>query len=304
MKALSLSEEVAEALAAGRPIVALESSVIAQGLPRDVGPEAWRGWERAIRELGAVPATTAILGGRLAVGLSMDDIGRLADRSRGVAKAARRDLGPLAARGADAGTTVSATLALAHAAGIRVAATGGIGGVHRDFARLPDESADLRSLAELPVALCCAGAKAVLDVPATLERLESYSVPVLGYGTSSFPAFYTESTDPALLLSERVDGPVEAARALALHLALGGGGALLAIPPPKVAGLSAAIVEAAAVAAVEAAEKAGLRGKAVTPFLLAELIRLTGGLSLTANLGLLERNARVAAEVAVAWPVD
>ncbi|HUB09925.1 MAG TPA: pseudouridine-5'-phosphate glycosidase [Myxococcales bacterium] len=300
---LRLSAEVADALRAGRPIVALETSVIAQGLPQDDGPAAFGRWERAIRDAGAVPAGIAVLEGRLAVGLAASELARLADRSRAVAKAARRDLGALVQRRADAGTTVSATLAVARLAGIRVVATGGIGGVHRQFSRHPDESADLRALAETPIALVCAGAKAVLDLPATLERLETYSVPVFGHGTSVFPAFYTSpAVEDGLRLEHRFDEPPALAAALAAHFAAGGGGALVAVPPPLVDGLTAAMVEAAVTDAVEAAERAGVIGKALTPFLLAEVAERTGGLALTANLALLEKNARAAGGLASAWP--
>ncbi len=300
---LRVSDEVAEALDSGRPVVALESSVIAQGLPQARGPAAFLAWDRAIREEGAVPAGTAVLDGKLAVGITPDEVDRLADRSRQVAKAARRDLGLLAQRRADAGTTVSAMITLARLAGVRVAATGGIGGVHRQFARVPDESADLRALAETPVALFCAGAKAILDLPATLERLESYSVPVIGHGTSLFPAFYTmPSAADGLGLEHRFDEPSALAAALAAHFACGGGGALVVLPPPELPGLDAALVERAVGDALAAAARAGVAGKALTPFLLAEVAEATSGLALAANLGLLEKNARAAARVATAWP--
>ncbi len=302
--AVRITPEIDAALAEGRPVVALETSVIAQGLPAQVGPAAWVSWEAAIREEGAVPATIAVIGGCPVVGVSAEEIAHLADGARGVLKAARRDLGLLAASGADGGTTVSATLAIAHRVGIRVAATGGIGGVHRDFTRIPDESADLRALAELPVALFCSGAKAVLDLPATLERLETWSVPVIGYGTSFFPAFYTEAAheSDALRLEWRFDDPRLLARALATHFALDGGGAVVAVAPMGVAGLTAGAVERAVADAVAEASTRGVRGKALTPFLLADVAKRTGGLSLAANLTLLEKNARAAARVAVAWP--
>jgi pseudouridine-5'-phosphate glycosidase len=303
---LRLSEEVSQALADKRPIVALESSVLAQGLPEEVGPDAWQRWEQAIRAEGAIPATTAVLEGHLAVGLSRGEVERLADRGRAglkVAKAARRDLGALLQTRQDAGTTVSATLAIAHAAGIRIAATGGIGGVHRGYADTPDESADLRTLAELPVVLFCAGAKAILDVPATLERLETYSVPVWGYGTSVFPVFYTmpAGAPEALRLERRFDEPAALAAAIEIQLEVGSGGALVAVPPPEVEGLTAQAIEAAVADALVAAARAGVRGKQLTPFLLAEVAGRTGGLALHANLALLEKNAQVSARVAVAW---
>jgi pseudouridine-5'-phosphate glycosidase len=297
---LRLSEEVAEALAGKRPVVALESSVLAQGLPQDVGPDAWLRWEHAIRAEGAVPATVAVLDGRLAVGLDRASVERLADRGRHVAKAARRDLGALLASKRDGGTTVSATLAIAHLAGIRVVATGGIGGVHRAFTEAQDESADLKTLAELPVALFCAGAKAILDVPATLERLETYSVPVWGWGTSLFPLFYTmpQGTPEALRLEHRFEEPSSLAAAIATQLELGSGGVLVAVPPPEVPGLAPETIERAVEEALGAAGRGGVRGKALTPFLLAEVARRTGGLALRANLALLEKNAQVAARVA------
>jgi pseudouridine-5'-phosphate glycosidase len=302
---LRLSEEVSQALAARRPIVALESSVLAQGLPEAVGPDAWERWEAAIREEGAVPATVAVLDGRLAVGLDRGEVDRLADRGRRIAKASRRDLGALLHARRDAGTTVSATLAIARLAGIQIVATGGIGGVHRDYAEQPDESADLRTLAELPVALFCAGAKAVLDLPATLERLETYSVPVWGWATSTFPAFYTMplGAPEALRLEHRFDDPADLARALRTQLGLDSTGVLVAVPPPEIEGLAAERVEAAVAEALAAAARAGVRGKALTPFLLAEVAARTAGLALRANLGLLEKNARVSARVAAAWSV-
>jgi len=300
---LRLSPEVADALRAGRPLVALETSVVAQGLPPDRGPAAFAGWERAIRAEGAVPAGIAVLDGKLAVGLAPAELERLADRTREVAKAARRDLGALVQRRADAGTTVSATLAVARLAGLRVAATGGIGGVHREYVRHADESADLRALAETPLALVCAGAKAILDLPATLERLETYSVPVFGHGTAVFPAFYTAPAPAeAIRLEHRLDDPAQLASALAAHLALGAGGALVVVPPPEVAGLTPELVAGAVADAVRQAERAGVSGKALTPFLLAEVVERTGGLALAANLALIEKNARAAARLASVWP--
>lgn len=297
------SPEVAAALEAGLPVVALETSVLAQGLPPPYNLEAARRCEAAVRAAGAIPAAVAILDGRVVVGASPEELARLADPARRPAKAGARDLAPLLAARQDAATTVSATAAVAARVGIRLFATGGIGGVHR---RLPwdrpaaagDVSADLAELARSPVCVVSAGPKAILDLEATAEALETLGVPVLGFGTSELPAFYAASS--GLALEHRVEDAAGAAEALRIHWdGLGRReGVLLCVAPP--APLAAAEVEAAVAGALEAARRRGVTGKAATPFLLAAVAEATGGRARDANLALLENNARVAAEVAVA----
>lgn len=298
-----VSEEVAAALARGAAVVALETSVVAQGLPPPYNLEAAARQAAAVRAAGAVPAAVGVVGGRLVVGLSDAELARLGDPARRAAKAQARDLAPLLAAGRDAGTTVSATAAVAARAGIRVFATGGIGGVHRIAPGEPpaaagDVSADLAELARAPVCVVCAGPKAILDLPATAEALETLGVPVVGFGTSELPGFYTAGSGVAL--EHRVEDGRGAAALLRLHWdALGRReGVLLLVPPPEP--VAREVVEAAVAIAVDAARSRGVRGKAVTPFLLEAVARATGGRSRAANLALLERNAAVAAEVAVA----
>ncbi len=301
---LCVAEEVAEALAHGRPVVALETSVVAQGLPPPANLEAAARCAAAVRSRGAVPAAVALLGGRVVVGASEAELARLADPSRRPAKAGARDLAALAAAGRDAGTTVSATAAVAALAGIRLFATGGIGGVHRVLAGAPargagDVSADLAELARAPVCVVSAGPKAILDLAATAELLETLGVPVLGFRTSQLPAFY--AADSGIALDHRVETPAQVAATLALHWrALGRReGVLLCVPPPSP--LPRAEVEAAVARALEEARARGITGQAVTPHLLAAVAAATGGRTLAANLALLARNAEVAAEVAVAF---
>lgn len=293
---LILHPDVQSALKAGRPLVALESTVISHGLPWPENLEVARGMEATVREGGAVPATIAVLGGRVHVGLEDGEIEHLA-RSSDVWKVSRRDVPVALAQGRDGATTVAGTVMMAHQAGIRVMATGGIGGVHRGD--LTDVSADLPELARTPVLVVCSGAKAILDLPATLEWLETWGVPVVGYGTDELPAFY--SRESGLRLEARVDSPEEAAAvARALWSQEGTGGMLLCVPCPEEAAIPAGEVEEAIAQAVSEAGARGLRGKAVTPFLLARVSELTGGRSKTANLALLRNNARVAAAVAAA----
>jgi pseudouridine-5'-phosphate glycosidase len=294
--------EVREALEAGRPVVALETSVVAQGLPPPAGLEAARRCEAAVRAAGAVPAFVAVLGGRVRIGASPDELAALADPRRAAAKAGVRDLAAALAAGADAGTTVSATSAIAARAGIRVFATGGIGGVHRlapgAAGAARDVSADLAALAREPVCVVCSGPKAILDLEATAEALESLCVPVVGFRTRTLPAFYTDASPVAL--EHVVETPAAAARLLRLHWsALGRSeGVLLCVAPP--APLPAARVEAALRGALAEAAARGVAGKALTPFLLAALDRATGGDSRAANVALLERNAGVGGAVAAA----
>jgi pseudouridine-5'-phosphate glycosidase len=295
---LDIAQEVQAALQQGRPVVALESTIISHGLPWPDNLQAARQAEAVIRSSGATPATIALLAGRAVVGLTDADLQRLAT-SRDIRKASRRDLAVAIAQGADASTTVAATMLLAYRAGIRVFATGGIGGVHPVESGEPlDVSADLLELARTPVAVVCAGAKSILDLPATLEVLETHGVPVLGYATDTFPAFYLHSS--GLPVSARVDSPQEAARVLAAHWALGGGGVVLANPLPPAEALDPLEYHPVLQAAQAQARKQGVQGAALTPFLLARLAEGTNGQTLRANLALLVANARLAAAVAVA----
>ncbi|MFQ3663390.1 MAG: pseudouridine-5'-phosphate glycosidase [Chloroflexaceae bacterium] len=299
---LRLSEEVATAVDEGRPVVALESTLISHGLPYPQNLEIARALEDAVRAEGAVPATSGVVGGVPTVGMAAADLERFATRGAAVRKLSRRDLAACIAQGADGATTVAATMALAAAAGIAVFATGGIGGVHRDAAHTWDVSADLTELARTPVLVVCAGAKAILDLPATLEYLETLGVPVVGYGTAEFPAFYSRSS--GLPLSVRADGPEEVASLWAaqrFHSAIASpGGMVLCVPPPAEVALPAATVEAAISRALARAGAAGVRGPAVTPFLLAAVAEETGDESIAVNSALLRQNARVAARVASA----
>ena len=287
-----------------RPIVALESSVLAQGLPIPANAEADARVRAAVRARGAVPAVTAIVRGVPTLGLDGDDLARFLARD-GVRKVSARDLPIAMTNGSDGATTVAASLVLCTAGGLSVFATGGIGGVHRE-PRF-DESADLIELARSPVVVVCAGAKSILDLPATLERLETLGVTVVGYGTNEFPGFFTRST--GLSVSVRVDSPAEVAAIARASRALGRSGAILVtLPPPAAFALEHDEVESAVEAAIDDARRAGVRGAAVrgaalTPFLLAAVERATGGRSLQANLALLEANAGLAAEIAVALGV-
>ena len=291
---LHVLPEIQAALAARRPVVALESTVITHGLPRPANLELARQMETDVRQAGAVPATVAVLEGQVRFGLSDDELVTLATAAR-TEKINRRDLGPALAGGKTGGTTVSATMFIAHAAGARLFATGGIGGVHRGTSG--DVSADLPELARTPVAVVCAGAKSILDLPRTLEWLETAGVPVLGFRTSEFPAFFCRES--GLPVSARVETAVEAAQALRAHWDLGlGSGALVCVPCPAAEALPAEVVEAALAQSLPMAEAARISGKDLTPFLLARLAELTSGATLRANLALLRNNARHAAEIA------
>ena len=288
--------EVQAALAQRRPVVALESTLITHGLPFPVNQEVARGMEAAVREAGAVPATIAVLQGRIAVGLTPDELAYLA-RARDVRKCSRRDLPIVLAQRGDGATTVAGTMIVARMAGIRVFATGGIGGVHRGHPF--DVSADLLELAQTPVAVVCAGAKAILDLPLTLEVLETHGVPVIGYQCAHFPAFYTR--DSGLPLDIRCDTYAEVAGILKAREALGfQTGSLIATPVPAEHELPAEVAEKAIAQALKEADARGVRGKEVTPFLLARVSELTHAESRTANVALLENNARVAAGIALA----
>ena len=296
---LLLSDEVRIALDAGRPVVALESSLIAQGLPAPHNLETALAAEAAVRASGSVPATTALDAGRLVVGADRALLERLADPERGVAKAGSRDLAPLLASGRLASTTVSATMRIAHMSGIAVFATGGIGGVHRGAATSSDVSSDIDELASTPVAVVSSGAKSILDLPATMEMLETRRVPVLGYGVAELPAFYSVAS--GIRVPHRVDGPDAAAAAVRVHLALPGAGGILIVQPPREElALEAAEVEAWIVAGLRDAEASGVRGGAVTPHLLGFVARASGGRTLRVNIGLVVNNARTAGEIASA----
>jgi pseudouridine-5'-phosphate glycosidase len=293
---LTVSAEVATARASGRPVVALESTLIAHGLPRPTNLETARAAEAAVRQAGAVPATVAVWHGVPTVGLTDEQLVQLA-RAEGVFKASRRDLGAAIGLKRLAATTVSATMALAHAAGVSVFATGGIGGAHRDSEPF-DISADLTELARTPVLVVCAGAKNILHLPRTLEILETLGVPVLGYRTDAFPAFYVR--DSRLPVSCRVDSPAEAAAVFAAHAKTGGGGAVLAQPCPADVAIPEDDFTKWLVEAEDEARAAGVAGARVTPFLLARLAEWSGGRTLAANQALVIANARLAAEVAAA----
>lgn len=296
MSVVAYAAEVAAARAAGRPIVALESSVLAQGLPIPANREADRRMRDAVVAGGAVPAVTAVVRGVPTLGLTGEPLERFLARD-GVAKVSARDLPVVMAQGRDGATTVAAALTLASSAGIDVFATGGIGGVHREAPF--DESADLAELARSSVITVCAGAKSILDLPATLERLETLGVTVVGYGTDEFPGFFTART--RLRVPARVETPEAVARMLRAVRALGRPGGILVVqPPPAAAALEPALVDDAVREALRAAVADGVRGPAVTPYLLAAVERATGGRSLTANLALLEANAGLAARIAVA----
>ncbi len=291
---LVIHHEVRQALAEAKPIVALESTVITHGLPYPQNRDLARNLERTIRDRGSIPATIAILDGVITIGLEDEQVERLS-QAEGMAKVSVRDIAPAVTHKRSGGTTVAGTLAIADRVGIRVFATGGIGGVHRQAPF--DVSADLGELAKARLVVVCAGAKAILDISATLEVLETNGVPVVGFQTADFPAFYSLSS--GLKVSSRVDSAQEAADLAEAHWELGLGGCILvAVPPPRDVALERELVEPAIQAALEEAGRKGIRGQAVTPFLLAKVSQLTGGASLRANLGLLINNASVAAEIA------
>jgi pseudouridine-5'-phosphate glycosidase len=293
---VDIHPEVAAALMAGHAVVALESTLISHGLPWPVNLETARAAEASVRQEGAVPATIAICKGRPTIGLQGPNLEALA-RGVDVAKASRRDIAVAIAEGRTAGTTVAATMFLAHRAGIRLLATGGIGGAHRGSGEISwDISADLFELARTPVAVVCAGAKSILDVPRTLEILETYGVPVLSYGADDFPAFYLRSA--GVRASARVDAPEQAAAVVKAHWGLGGAGVLLAQPLPEDLALEAAAFEDKLAQAEALAAQAGIHGSDLTPFLLARLAELTGNETVRANQALIVANARLASQVA------
>ncbi|MDT7689227.1 MAG: pseudouridylate synthase [Acidobacteriota bacterium] len=293
---LKINEEVEAALSKGRAVVALESTVISHGLPRPQNLETAHRLEQIVREGGAVPATVAVIGGRLRVGLDETQLARLAEGD-GVRKVSRRDLPLAVARGEDGATTVAGTLWIASRAGLRVFATGGIGGVHRGA--LPDISADLPELARTPMTVVCSGAKSVLDLPATREWLETHGVCVLGFGCDEMPAFYTRLS--GLPVDARTDSGAEVARIAHARDGLGLEAALVVtVPVPEGFEVNAAVMEESLSEALAVASQRGVMGRELTPFLLAHMSWRSGGATLRANLALLENNARVAAEIAVA----
>jgi pseudouridylate synthase len=294
---LDFSPEVAEARSAKKPIVALESTIITHGMsyPRNV--ETALAVEHAAREMGAVPATIAVIEGRFRIGLDEQEIDRLGQLSGGVVKASRRDLALVAARKGSAGTTVAATMFIAGLAGIEIFATGGIGGVHRGAEETFDISADLVELSRTRVAVVCAGAKSILDIGKTLEFLETQGVAVVGYRTDEFPAFYARSS--GFKLEHRCDGLHDLARTIRLQREIGPGGLLIANPIPHDHALEEAAIEARIAEAVAEAKTQGVSKKEATPFLLKRVFELSGGQSLEANVALIKNNAMLAAQAAV-----
>ncbi|WP_437760998.1 pseudouridine-5'-phosphate glycosidase [Sorangium sp. So ce1389] len=295
---LSISPEVRKALAGGRPVVALESTIITHGMPYPQNLEMAQRVEAIVRRNGAVPATIAIMDGKLKVGVKAEDLERLARAGGKAAKASRRDVAALLVSGAMAGTTVATTMMAAAWAGIRVFATGGIGGVHRGAETTFDISADLEELSQTQVAVVCAGAKSILDIPKTLETLETHGVPVLGYKTEDFPAFWARQSGQKV--DHRLESAREAARVIALQFELGMGGVLVVSPIPERHAVDARAMEAWIEEAIKGAEAEGVSRKELTPFLLKRIVELTEGKSLIANIALVENNAAVAAEIAVA----
>ncbi|KKC30629.1 pseudouridine-5'-phosphate glycosidase [Caldanaerobacter subterraneus KAk] len=294
---IDLSEEVKSALEERRPVVALESTIISHGMPYPQNIETARALEEIVRENGAVPATIAIIGGKIKIGLNEEEL-EFMGTSKEILKASRRDLPVVIAKGLNAATTVSATMICANLAGIKVFVTGGIGGVHRGAEETFDISADLQELANTDVAVVCAGAKAILDLPRTLEYLETFGVPVIGFRTEEFPAFYTRES--GLKVDYRVEDEVEAAKVIKTKWDLGlKGGILIANPIPEEYALDRAYIEKAIEEAIFEADRRGIRGKALTPFLLEKIKDLTEGKSLKANIELVKNNARVGAKIAV-----
>lgn len=296
---LDIAPDVAEALDSGRPVVALESTIISHGMPYPANVETAFKVEQTVRQAGAVPATLAVVAGRMVAGLSADQIDELGRRGQKVAKVSRRDLPLVMAAGDWGATTVASTMIIAALAGIRVFATGGIGGVHRGAAESFDISADLQELARTSVAVVCAGAKSILDLKLTLEYLETHGVPVVGYRTNELPAFFTRES--GLAVDRRFDEAADIARALHLKWSVGlAGGMVIANPIPQASAMPRAVIDAAIEQALGEAREQGVQGKDSTPFLLARVRELTGGDSLASNIQLVLNNARLAASIATA----
>ena len=298
-KFLSVSPEVAKALEEGKPVVALESTIISHGMPYPQNVETALRVEQVIHDNGAVPATIAILGGQLKAGCTREEIEYLGKKGQAVIKASRRDLPVLLARKEDGATTVTTTMMIAAMAGIKVFATGGIGGVHRGAQQTFDISADLEELAQTPVMVVCAGAKSILDLGLTLEYLETKGVPVIGYGTDELPAFYTRQS--GLKVDYRADSPEELAAMFRAQRALEfRGGMLVTNPIPEQYAMPKAVIDAAIEQALKECAEQGVHGKETTPFLLARVVELTGGESLESNIRLVLNNAALAAKTAAA----
>ena len=299
-KYLDVNPEVAAAIAAGKPVVALESTIISHGMPYPQNVETALNVEKIIRENGAVPATIAIIGGRLKAGLTAEEIEYFGKKGQAIHKASRRDLAVLCARGEDGATTVTTTMIIAHMAGIKIFATGGIGGVHRGAETTMDISADLEELGQTPVMVVCAGAKSILDLGLTLEYLETKGVPVIGYGTEELPAFYTRQS--GFGVDYRIDTPEELAAAFKASNEMGlKSGMLVTNPIPEEYAMPLDTINAAIDQAISECTAKGIHGKDTTPFLLARVAELTGGDSLASNIRLVYNNAKVAAQTAAAY---
>ena len=293
---LSVAPEIAEALAAGKPVVALESTILSHGMPYPENVEFAHKVEKIVREEGAIPATTAIMGGKLKVGLNADEL-LVMCKAEGVGKVSRRDVAVYLATGMTGATTVATTMIIASMAGIRFFATGGIGGVHRGAEKTMDISADLQELANTPVCVVCAGAKSILDLPLTMEYLETRGVPVIGYQTDELPAFYTRKS--GLPVDYRMDTPEEIASAIRAQYELGyHGGMLITNPIPEEYALDSDYIERVIEEACAEARERGIHGKATTPFLLARIHEITGGNSLASNIKLVYNNVELASEIA------
>ena len=299
-KYLDVNPEVAEALAAGKPVVALESTIISHGMPYPQNVQTALEVEQIIRDNGAVPATIAVIGGRLKAGLTAEEIEYFGKKGLDITKASRRDLAMLCARGMDGATTVTTTMIIAHMAGIKIFATGGIGGVHRGAETTMDISADLEELGQTPVMVVCAGAKSILDLGLTLEYLETKGVPVIGYGTEELPAFYTRQS--GFGVDYRIDTPAELAAAFKAGHEMGlKSGMLVTNPIPEEFAMPLSTINAAIDQAIAECNEKGIHGKETTPFLLARVAELTGGDSLASNIRLVFNNAKVAAQTAVEY---
>ena len=298
-KYLVVAPEVQQALAEGKPVVALESTIISHGMPYPKNVQTALEVERIVRENGAVPATIAIIGGKLTVGITPEQIDYLGKKGLAVTKVSRRDIPVLCARGEDGATTVAATMILAEMAGVKIFATGGIGGVHRGAETTMDISADLEELSNTSVMVVCAGAKSILDLGLTLEYLETKGVPVIGYGTEELPAFYTRKS--GFRVDYRMDSPEEIAAAFAAKLELGLKGSMLVTNPiPEEYSMDYDAISKSIADALEHAAQLGIKGKETTPYLLDEIQKITGGKSLEANIQLVYNNARLASAIAAA----
>ena len=299
-KYLDVKPEVLEALRAGKPVVALESTIISHGMPYPQNVETALRVEEIVRENGAVPATIGVIGGRLKAGMTPEEIEYFGKKGTAITKSSRSDLAVLCARSEDGATTVTTTMMIAYMAGIRIFATGGIGGVHRGAETTMDISADLEELANTPVMVICAGCKSILDIGLTLEYLETHGVPVIGYGTENMPAFYTRES--GFKVDYRMDTPDEIAKAFRAQAELGlRGGMLVTNPIPEEYSMDPAVINRAIDAAIEECKALGIHGKETTPFLLAKVKDLTGGDSLDSNIQLVFNNARLAARIAKAY---